>query len=59
MIIILYCRFFDCKIDIVYIYLLVVGCDVVVVVVCFVEFVDVVVFEKMKKKMVLIIGKKC
>lgn len=48
MIIILYCRFFDCKVDIVYIYLLVVGCDVVFVVVCVVGFVDVVVFEKIK-----------
>lgn len=56
---ILYCRFFDCKIDIVHIYLLVVGCDVVVVVVCFVELADAAVSEKMKKKMVLIIGKKC
>lgn len=55
---ILYCRFFDCKVDIVHIYLLVVGCDAVLVVVCFVGLADSAVPEK-KKKMVIIIGKKC
>lgn len=45
---ILYCRFFDCKVDIVHFYLLVVGCDVVVVVVCVVELTDAAVPEKIK-----------
>lgn len=45
---ILYCRFFDCKVDIVHIYLLVVGCDAVLVVVCFVGLADSAVPEKKK-----------